>query len=220
MKKNGFTILELLVGLVVAMLCMIMMLMTFKQISKVSLESSMDAEYDTQVQLGMLVLQKVIQNAGYGSGNAADIAVNADNNTLYLRFTPDLSSPNVITCQALVSENDLANKEYKLYLVTNNNCRKSVDGIYEAYSNIAANEVWDHSTNTKSPLISIRNKEITSFTPAVFTFNLQSIPGGKKCTPYGISKDNPSGTKSVTIKAQGQYITEKQIQSLICLNNI
>lgn len=218
MKKNGFSILELLVGLVVAMLCMIMMLMTFKQISKVSLESSMDAEYDTQVQLGMLVLQKVIQNAGYGSGNAADILVS--NNTLYLRFTPDLSSPNVITCQALVSENDLANKEYKLYLVTNNNCRKSVDGIYEAYSNIAANEVWDHSTNTKSPLISIRNKEISATTLPIFTFSLHSLTSPKKCTPYGISKDNPSGTKYVTVTAQGQPIPEKQIQSLICLNNI
>lgn len=210
MNKNGFTMLELLVGLVVAMLCMIMMLMTFKQISKISLESSLDADYDTQVQLGMLVLQKVIQNAGYGSGNAADIL--ADNNTLYLRFTPDLSNHTVIKCQALTYENDVTNKEYKLFLLENTaNC-----GASTALNAIS----WTAANTTKSPLITIKNKDITASTPPVFTFNVQSLPSGKKCTPYGISKYNPSGTKSVTVTAKGQHTTEKQIQSLICLNNI
>ncbi|ANF81152.1 hypothetical protein A3K93_02400 [Acinetobacter sp. NCu2D-2] len=210
MKKNGFSILELLVGLVVAMLCMIMMLMTFKQISKVSLESSMDAEYDTQVQLGMLVLQKVIQNAGYGSGNAADILMS--NNTLYLRFTPDLATPTIIKCQALTSENDIVNKEYKLFLLENTtNCEAST-----ALNSIA----WTNSNTIKSPLITIKNKEISATTPPIFSFSVQSLPSPKKCTPYGISNANPSGTKFVTVTAQGQHITQKQIQSLICLNNI
>ncbi len=210
MKKNGFTMLELLIGLVVAMLCMIMMLMTFKQISKVSLESSLDAEYDTQVQLGMLVLQKVIQNAGYGSGNAADILV--DDNKLYLRFTPDLAIPTVIKCQALTFENDVTNKEYKLFLLENTvNC-----GTTTSLNSIA----WTNLNTTKSPLITIKNKEISATTPPIFSFSVQSLTSPQKCTPYGISNSNPSGTKTVTVTAQGQHITEKQIQSLICLNNI
>ncbi len=210
MKKNGFTMLELLIGLVVAMLCMIMMLMTFKQISKVSLESSLDAEYDTQVQLGMLVLQKVIQNAGYGSGNAADILV--DDNKLYLRFTPDLAIPTVIKCQALTYENDVTNKEYKLFLLENTaNC-----GASAALNTIS----WTSSSTTKNPLITIKNKDISTTTPPIFSFSVQSLTSPQKCTPYGISNSNPSGTKTVTVTAQGQHITEKQIQSLICLNNI
>ena len=69
MPKNGFTLVELMVGLVIGMLCMIMMLMLFKQVSHISLQSSQDAEYDAQLQTSMLIVQKLIQNAGYGSEN-------------------------------------------------------------------------------------------------------------------------------------------------------
>lgn len=210
MKKNGFTMLEVLVGLVIAMLCMIMMLMTFKQISKISLESSLDAEYDTQVQLGMLVLQKIIQNAGYGSGNAGDITV--DNNTLYLRFTPDLAEPTTLKCQALTYQNDASKKEYKLFLLEN---------ITDCGTDTVLKDLpWTNSSTNKSPLITIKNQEITEGTAPIFTFSLQNLVSPQKCTPYGISGHNPSGSKTVTITAQGQHINSKQIQSLICLNNI
>ncbi|MFV5466316.1 PilW family protein [Acinetobacter towneri] len=212
MNKNGFTMLELLVGLVVAMLCMIMMLMTFKQISKISLESSLDADYDTQVQLGMLVLQKVIQNAGYGSGQTTDIKVNSTNDMLYLRFIPNVNNPLAYTCQALGYANDPIKKEYKLFLFENSvNCGASTD---------LATIDWTNTNTTKSPLITIKNKNIEAATPAVFKFYVENLASDKKCTPYGISPDNPSGTKTVTVTAKGQHTTEKQIQSLICLNNI
>lgn len=213
MKKNGFTLVELLVGLVIAMLCMIMMLMLFKQISQVSLESSFDAEYDTQVQIGMLVLQKVIQNAGYGSGHAHDIAVDSGKNILYLRFTPDITTPTILKCQAILSHNDVENKEYQLYLLENTkNCGASAD--------LKTSSIWSSTDTTKSPLVTIKNKNIEATTAAVFSFKVEDLAGGKKCTPYGISKDNPSGSKYVTVTAKGQYSPVKQIQSSICLNNI
>ena len=213
MKKNGFTLLELMIRLVIAMLCMIMMLMLFKQISQVSLESSFEAEYDTQVQIGMLVLQKVIQNAGYGSGHANDIAVDTNKNILYLWFTPDITIPTALKCQAILAHNDIENKEYRLYLLENtNNCGTSAD--------LNTSTIWSSVYTTKSPLITIKNKNIEATTAAVFSFKVEDLAGGKKCTPYGISKDNPSGSKYVTVTAQGQYSSVKQIQSSICLNNI
>ena len=74
MLRNGFTIIELLVGIVIAMLCMITMLMLFKQLTQVSVSSTQDAEYDAQLQSGMLTIQKYVQNAGFGSGQQSDIA--------------------------------------------------------------------------------------------------------------------------------------------------
>lgn len=213
MKKNGFTLIELLVGLVIAMLCMIMMLMLFRQISQVSLEASFDAEYDTQVQIGMLILQKVIQNAGYGSGNANDIAIDASKDILYLRFTPDITTPTVLKCQAILSNNDIENKEYQLYLLENTkNCGTDAD--------LKTSSIWNSTHTTRSPLITIRNKNIEATTAPVFSFKVENLTGGKKCTPYGISKDNPSGSKYVTVTAKGQYSSVKQVRSSICLNNI
>ena len=213
MKKNGFTLVELLVGLVIAMLCMIMMLMLFKQISQVSLEASFDAEYDTQVQIGMLILQKVIQNAGYGSGNTNDIAMDASKDILYLRFTPDITTPTLLKCQAILSNNDIENKEYRLYLLENiKNCGTDAD--------LKTSSIWNSTHTTRSPLITIKNKNIEATTAPVFSFKVENLTGGKKCTPYGISKDNPSGSKYVTVTAKGQHSSVKQIRSSICLNNI
>lgn len=224
--KNGFTLVELLVGIVIAMLCMIMMLVLFKQISKVSLESTQDAEYDTQIQNGALIIQKLVQNAGYGIDRGANIAGVKDIDVadyngkpaIFWRFLSsnptDLTATQKYTCEALVSENDLTHKEYKLFLFSYpDNCGPD--------SNISAASLWsDPSKYTKSPLITIRNPAIDASTAPIFNFSVNDTPAGKRCTPYGISENNPSGSKFVTVTARSKDLEVKNIQQIICLNNI
>ena len=224
--KNGFTLVELLVGIVIAMLCMIMMLMLFKQISKVSLESMQDADYDTQIQTGSLIIQKLVQNAGFGIDrsvnptNIQDIQIVEINNktSIYWRvLSSNPTDPTVTkkyTCEALISENDVINKEYKLFMLSYpDNCGPDL--------NPGTASLWaDPTRYTKSPLISIRNPEITATTDPIFSFSLSDVPTGKNCTPYGISENNPSGSKFVTVTAKSKELAVKTVQQTICLNNI
>lgn len=224
--KNGFTLIELLIGIVIAMLCMIMMLMLFKQISKISLQSMQDADYDTQAQTGALIIQKLVQNAGYGIDRSSnptavqDISLAQFNGkpAIFWRFLSsnptDTSATRTYTCEALISENDLVNKEYKLFMLSYpNNCGPDL--------NPSTASLWsDPSRYTKSPLVTIRNPEITASTDPIFSFNLSDMPVGKNCTPYGISENNPAGSKYVTVTARSKDLAIKDIQQVICLNNI
>lgn len=224
--KNGFTLIELLVGIVIAMLCMIMMLMLFKQISKVSLASMQDADYDAQVQTGALIIQKLVQNAGFGIDRSAtptsveDVEVlNIDNKPAIfwrvLSSNPtDATATRKYTCEALISENDLTHKEYKLFMLSYpDNCGPDL--------NPGTASLWSDPTRyTKSPLVTIRNPDITATTDPIFSFSLNDVPTGKNCTPYGISENNPAGSKYVTVTAKSKDLDIKAIQQTICLNNI
>ena len=218
--KNGFTLIELLIGILIAMLCMIMLLVLFNQISKISLESMQDAQYDSQVQTGSLIIQKLIQNAGYGSGRSVDIATGTYNSkpAIFWRFlSSDPTDPlatQIYKCEGLVSENELTNKEYKLYLLSNaNTCGKD--------TNLTNAALWNNPDLVKkSPLISIKNPLITTNTDPIFKFSVHDLPEGKNCTPYGISENNPAGYKYVVVNAKSKNLAIKDIQQIICLNNI
>lgn len=225
--KNGFTMIELLVGIVIAMLCMIMMLMLFKQISKVSLESMQDAQYDSQIQTGTLVIQKLLQNAGYGIDRRDetppqnDVLIGEINDSPAIFWRVLDSDPADSTgiqnykCEALVSENDVTHKEYKLILLTSNPNACGRDTVLDNST------LWTTATNfSKSSLITIKNSNITATTDPIFNFSINDLAVGKNCTPYGISENNPTGYKYITVTAKSKDLAIKDIQQVICLNNI
>jgi Tfp pilus assembly protein PilW len=205
MKANGFTIIELMVGVVISMLCMIMMLMFFKQLSHISLSSSQDAEYDAQLKTGMLVIEKLVQNAGYGSGQLSDIATGTHygNPAVFWRFIPDLSAtPVSYQCHGVAEQvvSDGAQKTHRLVILKKTNCGTSTavnEGNWEEYQ----------------PIVSVKN---TSATP-LFEY---SIAQGD-CRPYGIDKDN-AGVRQLTLTAPRQHGTDlgQNIKTTVCLNNI
>lgn len=103
-----------------------MMMMMFKQVSQVSLSSSADAQYDTEIQLGLMVAQKHLQSAGFGSGQASDIAVGsfAGNDAIFWRLIPNLEAPTQYHCQGIGEEISQENNRYvhSLVLLTKTSC--------------------------------------------------------------------------------------------------
>ena len=205
MKQNGFTMIELLVGLVIASLCSIMMLMLFKQSSQITMNSAQDATYEAQLQTGMMVAQRFIQNAGYGSGSPSDIEIGQYNNqrAVFWRYMPNLNTtPVTFNCQGLAEEisGTSSLKTHRLILIEKTNCGNTT---------ALSEGTWQES----KAIVAIQS---TSTSP-LFTFEL----AGSDCTPFGIDS-RTSGTKQLTITAARPYLTGvgSSLQTAICLSNI
>lgn len=205
MAQNGFTLVELMVGLVIGMLCMIMMLMMFKQISHISLQSSQDAEYDAQLQTSMLIVQKLMQNAGYGSGQAKDIGTGTylTRPALFWRYVADVdATPLEYHCQGVSEQISTENnqKVHRLIVLKKDNC-----GNITAFNSVA----WDE----QQTIIAIRNQSDS----ALFQYAISA----SDCRPFGIDKNNV-GIREVTLTAPRQYLSgaAANIQTKVCLNNI
>ena len=64
-SQSGMTLISLLIGLLIAMLCMIGLLSAYRTMAKTGADSRIDATYDTQLQNGLIASQMMIQNAGF-----------------------------------------------------------------------------------------------------------------------------------------------------------
>ena len=206
MKQKGFTLIELLVGLAISMLCMVLVMMMFKQIMRTGAEAARDAEYDAQLETSMLIAQKLVQNAGYGSGAAADIAVGSYNSkpAMFWRLIPNLdTAPTVYQCSGLAEEISASGTRYihKLRLLS--------DATPCAAGDDLATKSW---TNQRT-LISIKNDSAD----AIFSYAL-----GGNCSPFGAA--HAEGTKKIIITGTRPDIDASAIghtiQRAVCLKNI
>lgn len=205
MKANGFTLLELMVGIVISMMCMIMMMMFFKHHSAISLSSSQDAEYDTQVKTGLLIIEKFVQNAGYGSGKPEDVDIGtySGNPALLWRYMPNLNAvPMSYECQGITEkiENENGHKIHRLVLLKNPNCGNDT-------------AITDLSWPEPQSILAIKNDSATP----IFQFQLSH----GDCRTYGIDSNN-AGARQLTVTAPRQHGTGvgQEVQTKICLNNI
>lgn len=71
-KQNGFTLIELMVGMVVGLLVVLTMLTLYRTAAKSSSEAGYGAIMDGQIGGGIIMVDRLLQNAGYGyaSGTA------------------------------------------------------------------------------------------------------------------------------------------------------
>lgn len=241
MAKNGFTLVELLIGMLIGMLCIIILLMLFKQISRVGMVSARDAEYDAQLETGVLIAQKLIQNAGYGSGNAADIAtgfVTFTNTTntvanattsgqsaIFWRIAPN-PAVSSFKCYGLVETVTSSGNNYihRLIYLTKESCDSPM-ATSPANPNLNQMADW---TATPIVRVDINANEVTEAATAagvtpdaqarkpIFTFNRAG-----SCSPYGIQ--NVQGGAKVTITGNRLNVSSglgRSIQRAVCLRNI
>ncbi|WP_188150333.1 PilW family protein [Teredinibacter waterburyi] len=69
-KQRGASLISLMIGVLVSMLCILGTMVMHKSLIQVSVEAKTDAEHDSRVASAMLRLQLGLQNAGYGIDNA------------------------------------------------------------------------------------------------------------------------------------------------------
>ena len=76
-KQRGASLISLMIGVLVSMLCILGTMVMHKSLIQVSVEAKSDAEHDSKVASAMLRLQLGLQNAGFGIDDAGadDIVV-------------------------------------------------------------------------------------------------------------------------------------------------
>lgn len=204
MRQKGFTLVELMVGLVISLLCMAMMMMLFKQITRTGAEAARAAEYDAQLETSLLIVQKLVQNAGYGSGASDDVATAAysgGGNALYWRTAPNLSAPANYECKGIAEKIEASGTRYihRLLLLDSAAC--------------AAGDLTAKTWALSQTMISIKAATVAP----IFSF---SVAGN--CSPFGTA--NVQGAKKVVISATREDIGTgalgKNVQRAVCLNNI
>lgn len=113
-SQSGVTLISLLIGLLIAMLCMIGLLSAYRTIAKTGVESRMDATHDTQLQNGLITSQMMIQNAGFGlegatNLNSADITIGSLTNTPALLWRYKVGD--TVSCQGLADIPDSSKRK-------------------------------------------------------------------------------------------------------------
>lgn len=93
-RQKGLSLIGLLIGLLISVLCILGSLTLYKNLIQVATESKLDSNHDGQLASTMLVMQLEVQSAGYGIETpAADsIAVHTPatgETQLLWRFSPD-----------------------------------------------------------------------------------------------------------------------------------
>ncbi len=76
-QQSGLTLVSLMIGMLLSMLCILASLTLYKDLIHVAAEAKVDAAHDGQLAAAMLTLQKTILSAGFGidNANANDIIV-------------------------------------------------------------------------------------------------------------------------------------------------
>ena len=195
--QKGSTIVSLMVGLVISMLCLISLLTLFKAIVTTSVDSQKNAQQDTQLFNGLTLAQMLAQNAGFGFSSGTNVLIPSstlalDNNisvesqkAVLWRYYTTINIPNTLTCQGIASV--LNNNQTKLILLKANSCAQT--------SNL------DNLTWTVDRVLAILPSAST------ISFNLTT----QTCTPYGIG--TPASHSKLTI-------TANTFSFPVCLSNI
>lgn len=214
--QSGTTLISLLIGLLIAMLCIIAVLSSYRTIVKTGVESRVAATHDTQLQTGLTTAQIFLQNAGFGLEGLNNLYLSPEANikvesqlvsALLWRYKDGTN----IICQGLADIESSDSKKRRLVLLTSSptTCNDSSDlsGFDWKIQTTLAN-LEDYSTNSSNP------KQIT--------FAEKTPP--RVCTPFGAGNPkNESKHPLITITAQTstqQSAGLGKAEVRVCLLNI
>lgn len=69
-QQNGMSLIGLLIGLLISVLCILASLTLYKNLIQVATENKLDSNHDGQLASAMLMIQLEVQSAGYGINDA------------------------------------------------------------------------------------------------------------------------------------------------------
>lgn len=193
-NQQGITLVSLLVGLAISMLCLMALLVLFRTVIHTSVDARKSSVLDTQLQNSLTTVQVLVQNAGFGYPastvpNIVEVASIADvtaNKAILWRWDPDVDSTTGSICQGITyTENAL--------ILLKKTCSYNLP--------LTTGSTWE------------RDSTLASFpTGTTITFELED----QTCAPYGL--EIIKGTKVLNITTN--YSTGTLIKSPVCLSNI
>lgn len=233
MRSKGFSLIELLIAMAISLIAILMLLMLFKQVTRVGMASSQDAELDAKIDTAMLVIQKMVQNAGYGTGNSDDITVvendssaGLNSNIVFWRINSDVLS--LLDPQ----EPEIDEDENIIPSIFNVQCYALSEAITSVENSLYSHQlVLSKTTNctnvsvfTDSLLDWQEDSVISSFTSQtsspIFSYKLEELIN-ESCSPHGIK--SIKGSIKFTVIAEKPTPDSNSrdvIERISCLTNI
>ncbi|MGP5405821.1 hypothetical protein ACTXNH_11950 [Psychrobacter celer] len=217
-SQLGTTLISLLIGLLIAMLCIIAVLSSYRTIVKTGVESRVAATHDTQLQTGLTTAQIFLQNAGFGLEGLNNLYLSPEANikvesqlvsALLWRYKDGTN----IICQGLADIKSSDNKKRRFVLLKSDptTCNETSDlneFTWKIQSTLANLE--DYSTDQSNP------KQVTFTEPP-------SMP----CTPFGAGNDSTHPLITITAQTSTQKIAGpgikeelREVKVPVCLLNI
>ncbi len=218
-KQAGVTLIGLLVGLVIAMLCILGVLTTYRTVVKTGVESRIASNHDAQLQSGLTTAQMLLQNAGYGLDGSTHFKADASI-TAQVYGSSQSISPAIlwrykngidVVCQGLADISDTRNKKRQFVLLQGTTCDDSQD--------LASNSItW----KVQSSLANLQDISEDPDNP-----NPIQITWGKSassCTPYGAGQVDAS-IRHLVITFYAKTSTQQTanlspVRVSVCLLNI
>lgn len=119
-RQNGMSLISLLIGLLISVLCILGSLTLYKNLIHVATETKLDSNHDGQLASAMLVIQLEVQSAGFGidSPTSASILRHVPATgelQLLWRFTTDGGT--TYQCRGLYEQSDEQGPYRKLSLI-------------------------------------------------------------------------------------------------------
>ena len=197
-NQQGFTLVSLLVGLAISMLCLIALLALFRTVIHTSVDARKSSILDTKLQNSLTTIQVLTQNAGFGYPassipnivEVASIANVTTNKAILWRLDDDINTTTASICQGITyTENAL--------ILLKKTCSYNLP--------LTTGSTWEKdSTLAYFP------------TGTTITFELKDQPPNKPCAPYGSAII--TGIKVLKITASDS--TRTTIKLPVCLSNI
>lgn len=217
-SQSGMTLVGLLVGLVISMLCIIAVLSAYRTMVKAGVESRVASTHDTQLQSGLTTAQMFLQNAGFGLDGSSHFLQSGTISVKYKNINAVLwrfKDGSTVICQGLADIVSADNKKRSFVLLngflddTETNCSEtenlsSTNIKWKVKANLA--ELEDYSSDKSNP------KQID--------FEQSTA----NCTPFGAG-DPDVNTQHPLVTIMAQTSTQKvaglgQIKVPVCLVNI
>ncbi len=197
-NQQGFTLVSLLVGLAISMLCLMALLALFRTVIHTSVDARKSSILDTQLQNSLTTIQVLAQNAGFGYPassipnivEVASIANVTTNKAILWRWDDDVNTATASICQGITyTENAL--------ILLKSTCSYDLP--------LATGSTWEKDGTL-------------AYFPAgtTITFELKDQPLNKPCAPYGSAII--TGIKVLKITASDS--TGTTIKLPVCLSNI
>lgn len=121
--QSGLSLISLLVGLFISMLCVLASLVLYKNLIEVAAETKIDTSHDGQISTALLTAQLELQAAGFGIANAGRNDIRLMHTARDLRLVWRLMDGGNVACRGLheltVDDNGVVFRELRLVAAAN-----------------------------------------------------------------------------------------------------
>lgn len=198
-RQKGMSLIGLLIGLLISVLCILASLTLYKSLIQVATESKLDSNHDGQIASAMLIMQLEVQSAGYGieAANFDHIVrhvPSAGEIQLLWRFSPNGSA---FECRGLHEKplEDGAFRELTVIKATGG-CNASATLNSLSWEDVSVLGRW-RVVDDGVAGVGLDDHILTKST--MFDFKLED----KLCSPYGASSSATENHGFLTVTVPG-----------------